>query len=432
MIEYLRYLAFWFLDFLRGGSFRKSYKDVKSINENYDSETSKIKRESYLNAILQHAIDTTLYYKNLDLQPKLGSFPVVNKNTIRDNFVDFESTLFKDKKKYKVATSGSTGTPFTTYLNNNKRIRNSVDTIYFAERSGFKLGKKLFYIRLWDEQHKKSRLSYWIQNIVCHDVSQLTDQDIEGLLKKITEDNSNKGFLAYASSYDAICHYLDKINSAPVFCNVSSIIAISEGLSDYARTSMKKYFCCDVVSRYSASETGILAQQSVGSLNYDINWGSYYIEILNIDDDEPVSNGELGRIVITDLFNYAVPMIRYDTGDLGVMILDGENKAPVLSKVEGRKMDMIYDTKGDLITSHIVHKICLIKGIKEYQLIQEEKKKYVFKISATPDFVDQEALIKEYKNYLGDDATIEIEMVESIPLLKSGKRKKVINRYYKN
>lgn len=429
MFEFLRYSSFWVLDFLRGGSFKKSYKDVKSINENYASKTSKNKREKYLNAILQHAITTTSFYKNLNTKT-LESFPIVDKNLIRDNFQDFESTLYKGKKNYKVATSGSTGTPFTTYLNKIKQTRNSVDTIYFAEKSGFKLGKKLFYIRLWDQQHKKSRLSFWMRNIISHDVSKLTDKDIASLLNNVTKDKSEKGFLAYASAYDAICHYLDKIKSDPVFCNVSSIIAISEGLSDYARISMKKYFCCDVVSRYSASETGILAQQSVRSTDYDINWASYFIEILNMEDDSPADYGEMGRIVITDLFNYAVPMIRYDTGDLGMMNLIDEDKAPVLSKVEGRKMDMLYNTDGELITSHIVHQICLFNGINQYQLIQETKTLYNFKINATDNFNQEKELIETYQPYFGNDAKIKVEYVDDIPLLSSGKRKKVINLHY--
>ena len=66
-------------------------------------------------------------------------------------------------------------------------------------------------------------------------------------------------------------------------------------------------------------------------------------------------------------------MIRYDTGDLGIMNLRKNQEALVVSKVEGRKMDMLYDTKGQLITSHIVHQICLFKGINQYQLIQESK-----------------------------------------------------------
>ena len=51
-------------------------------------------------------------------------------------------------------------------------------------------------------------------------------------------------------------------------------------------------------------ENGIIAQQSIDSNNYIINWASYYVEILKLDKDTPVEQGEIGRIVVTDLYNY--------------------------------------------------------------------------------------------------------------------------------
>ncbi|MBV1888582.1 MAG: CoF synthetase, partial [Urechidicola sp.] len=319
---------------------------------------------------------------------------------------------------------------FKTFLNKNKKIRNSADTIYFAKKSGFDFGKKLVYIRLWDEQHKKNKLSFWVLNIMRHDITKLKDKDIELLCFRLNKNKQQKGFLAYASAYDSICQYLDKIKSEPIDCNVVSIIAISEHLSDYAKKRMEYYFGCPVVSRYSASETGIIAQQKIGSYDFDINWGSYIVEVLKIDSDSKAELGELGRVVITDLFNYAVPMVRYDTGDLGVLDKDEKDEAPVLKKVEGRKMDMLYDTKGQVITSHIVHQICLYKGIKQYQLIQDTKKSYRFKINATSEFNQEKELKETYLQYFGNDAQINVDYVDDIPLLSSGKRKKVINNVY--
>jgi len=429
MFELLRYYTFWTLDFFKGSHFKKHYKDIKFINENFSLQASKSKRSKHLRQILEHAITTTSYYKSYSVD--LQEFPVVTKAVIRDRFNEFESTKFIDKKKHKVSTSGSTGTPFTTYLDMNKRMRNSVDTIYFSKMAGFKLGNELFYIRLWDQQHQKNKLSFWLQNIKGHDVSKLSDVDIESLLKKVTSNKNRKGLLAYASAYDTICHYLDKKKSKSMCCNVTSIIAISECLTPYARESMKKYFCCDVVSRYSASEMGIIAQQQKGNGNFDINWASYYVEILKINKDSPVDYGELGRIVITDLFNYAVPMIRYDIGDLGIIDIDKQTKIPVLVRIEGRRMDMLYTTAGVLISSHIVHQICLFKGVKEYQLIQEGEKQYIFRVCVTPEFTEEKKLVSDYKKYFGNDALIKVEYVNSIPLLSSGKRKKVINNYYK-
>src|SRR5690606_38801420 len=92
---------------------------------------------------------------------------------------------------------------------------------------------------------------------------------------------------------------------------------------------------------------------------------------------------QLGRIIVTDFFNFAMPMIRYDTGDLGTMeevLINGYNRL-VLSVVEGRKLDQIYDTQGNLVSSYIVYKnMWNYTEIDQYQFIQKNTKEYLFKI----------------------------------------------------
>lgn len=431
MLGKLRYHAFWFVDYFKRNNIKRNYNEIKFLNENLNSKEASDILEGYRRNLINHAIETTNFYK----KSKITDFyklPVINKSIIRDNFSDFESELYRRKFKYKVSTSGSTGTPFVTYLNKNKRLRNSADTIYFAEKSGFSVGDRLFYIRLWDDQHKKKSITSWILNIVSHNISDLRDEDIRTLLKKMERVPSRKGLLAYASVYDVICQYIERTKYVPKIKKLTSVIAISERLSDYAKQSMKKHFDVEVLSRYSASETGILAQQMPGSTNFEINWASYFVEILNLDNDEPVENGSIGRIVITDLFNYCVPMLRYDTGDLGIM-KENDNGRLVLTNVEGRRMDMLYDTKGNMVSSHIIHQVCLFPGIIQYQLIQEGEKEYLFKVNATNKFTktNQNHLIEKYKGYFGSDANVKIEFVDDIPILSSGKRKKVINKFIK-
>src|SRR5690606_3500440 len=110
-------------------------------------------------------------------------------------------------------------------------------------------------------------------------------------------------------------------------------------LTDYLRYEGEKYFGCKILSRYSNIENGIIAQQTLTEpSDFTINHASYYVEILDMIRDEPVPYGHLGRIIITDYFNDAMPLIRYDTGDLGIMeskIYNGVEKL-VLSKIEGR------------------------------------------------------------------------------------------------
>lgn len=423
----MRSFLFWTLDFLKGSKFKFHLEEIKNLQVNYEANVSR--RKELLTGVLDFSIENTDFYKDYKATTSIENFPVVNKHIIKSQFSKFQSNKFSNKKLFKVATSGSTGTPFITYLNESKKLRNSADTLFFSEKAGFRLGDKLFYIRLWDKQHNKGKFGYWIKNIVSHDISNLTDNDIKELLQKISTSKQHIGLLGYSSAFDSICKYLDKTNSKRLNTNIRSAIGISESLSAYAKKKMQYYFNCPIVSRYSASETGIIAQQMINKSYFEVNWASYFVEILDLESDTAVPHGTIGRIVITDLFNYAIPLIRYDTGDLGVLDKVDNLEAPVLTRVEGRKMDMLYTTSGEFITSHIVHQICLFEGINQYQLIQNSVNEYTFKINAS-NFTKEEELIELYKNYLGEDALIDVVYVNDIPLLSSGKRKKVVNNYY--
>ncbi len=124
-------------------------------------------------------------------------------------------------------------------------------------------------------------------------------------------------------------------------------------------------------------------------------------------------------------------MIRYDTGDIGSLERDVHHPHRLyLSKVEGRKLDMLYDTKGNIVSSYIMYKnMWQYTDIKQYQLIQEEEKAYRFKINADASFNREAQLVAEFKAYLGSDAHFMVEYVDEIPLLDSGKRRKLVNIY---
>lgn len=426
-LENLRYAAFWSIDFLKGGKVRRHYKSISTILNNYTSKNSLNYREQCLENILNHATNTTPYYKNLGLGKVLTDFPVVNKNIIRSNFHQFQSKLFLNKKLKTVKTSGSTGLKFKVTQNSNKKIRNTADTIYFSNLVGFKVGYKLIYLRLWDKFLRKLPLVYFIQNIQPLNILNLNNSSIKKLIVGLEKDQSRKAFIAYASGLEQICRYLDKTNSKPIKSNLKSVIAIAEKLNEYTKTAVKKHFNTTIVSRYSNSENGIIAQQKIDNLNFDINWASYYLEILDFNTDTPKKNNEIGRIVITDLFNYATPMIRYDTGDIGS--INYNVSPPVLTNIEGRKGDLIFNTQGEIVTKFIT--ICLIPydNIIQGQLIQEHKTVYTLKLNVNKDFKEEQKLINEFKKYLGHNAKINIEYVNEIPILSSGKRRLTVNNY---
>jgi len=427
LFEELRKILFWSVDFAKGSKVFSHYKDIKYIAEHPTDVLAHTHK--CLDKILNHAISTTSFYSTIE-KTDLKNFPVISKDIIRTSYADFESETFKNKKSVTVTTSGSTGAAFTVHQDLNKKARNIADIIYYSEISGFKIGYKLYYLRFWNMFKQKNRIASFLQNIVPVNVFDLSPTSIQKMLHTLKKDTSTKGMIGYASSFGKICDHLDEIDAAIISCNLKSVIGISERLDIATKKRMKKYFGVDMVSRYSNSENGMIAQQPIGEEYFNINWGSYYVEILNLTTDEPLAPGELGRIVVTDLFNYLTPIIRYDTGDLGRMdyISNKGDSVLVLTKIEGRKMDMIRNTSGDILSTSILLLINKYDEIVQRQIIQKTKKEYLFKLKTKNNiFEEEDVFINEFREYLGQDAIISVELVSDVALLPSGKESAIIN-----
>lgn len=426
MLQLIRYKLFWFLDYIKGSKIKKHFTDIQKTIEHNNPSTYKTTSNKQLNKLLSHSVENTTFYKNYKTAKSLKDFPVINKNIINANYDHFTSKTAHNGGTRIVSTSGSTGTPLKITQNKNKILRNTADTIYFSELAGYKVGYKLLFLRHWNQVYKKSNLKNWLQNMKPIEVVNIKDNDIANLIESIQNDSSKKAWLGFPSGFERICKYLDAKKHEPIKANIKSIIGMAESVNTYTKERMLYYFNTPMVSRYSNMENGIIAQQMKNKNSFVINWASYFVEILKMDSDKPAALNEYGRIVITDLFNYATPMIRYDTGDIGIM--DYSASPPFLKHIEGRKTDVIYNTKGDITSPFMMTSIINFEGIKQIQLIQDDLKTYTIKLNSSQQFDKQEDLIVFFKSTLGQDANISIEYITEIPLLNSGKRKMTLNK----
>lgn len=249
-----------------------------------------------------------------------------------------------------MSTSGSTGTPFRCYQDVNKKRHVNAEVLYYNGLANFKIGKRIIYFRSIVGEVAKSPLVQFLQNIRLIDCQNLSDEGITKKLNEIAECSANGGgmVLSYASTLDAFRKYFQKhgIEGAKD-CKVYGIVSGSELLQDITRNTLEKAFGCKVVSRYANEENGFLGQDDIDANVFIPNKANYYIEILKLFSDEPASEGEVGRIVVTDLYNYAMPFIRYDTGDVGAWVETTHfgKKVKAIGKFGGRVVDMVFDTK---------------------------------------------------------------------------------------
>lgn len=389
-------------------------------------KTIQIRQAPLLKRLMNTVTEKTEFYREYRGCENLEDFPVVNKLIIRENF-DRINLSVAPKDRIRVKTSGSTGTPFQLFYSREKKTRNTADTIYFSRKAGFEIGYRLLYLRHWSAYYKKPGWMAKIQNVDQLEVEGLTDDYLESFLKDIVRDTAPKSWLGQGSGFDKVIAYLEKERHYPVSANIRSIIAISEALYEETRQKMEYYFGCPVVSRYSNVENGIIAQQDLNSSNFIINWASYVVEVLEQNSDLPAAPGELGRIVITDLFNWATPLIRYDAGDLGVMEFPDKG-LPVLSRIDGRKSDVLTNVMGEVISPFVFHgTLSDYEEITQVQLVQKDKE-YSFRINTSGrTFKRESEFLAYYQKFLGSDAQISVEYVDEIPVLQSGKRKLIVN-----
>lgn len=428
----LRY-HFWTRDFFRGGKVRSHYMNIRYIQEH--GVQAQCLRQQLLTDLLQHAMKNTLFYRNIK-SLELKDYPVVNKSVLQEHydeiFIPETNNSWQYGEKYHIQrTSGSTGTPFAVPFDTRKRERRLAELKYFGKIVGFKSHDKLVQLRIWTKwQSKTNSQSFW-ENIVPFDISNLNETNLEMLCETIRNVRA-KCLRGYASSFDLLARYVGEHRLK--LPSVKIIIAGSETLFDSTRELVEKNLGCPIISQYANEENGILAQERVGDNEHRffLNESGYFFEVLKFDSNEPAEYGELGRLVITDLFNYAFPIIRYDNGDNCVMKLDEITQRPYISKLYGRRLDMIYNTRGEPIFPMALARILKnYEMIRQWQFIQKTSVHYVLKLAVNNksgmEETSNDEILTLLKRLLGDDSDISIEYVDDIPVLNSGKRKSVVN-----
>ena len=431
----VREYIFWFFDWISGNRVKEAYEGIKKYDLMDSSSDELIKyQQTALQKLLKHAVQTTDYYKELNpAQKELKDFPVVDKTFISDNQESFLSKTYKINQLTAMATSGSTGTPFTCYQNKDKKKRVNTEIIYYSGKAGYSIGKNLINLRAMAEGSSKAKLRQWLQNTTVIDMGLISDQRIEELLTQLEKASKNGSLLlAYASTYDILSDYF-KRNRTKNSCNIFGMISISEVLFDDTRAKMEEVFRCRCFSRYSNQENGVIGQDGMESNVFIINDAHYLIEVLKVNEDIEVEEGEIGRIVVTDLYNYAMPMIRYDTGDIGSITYIKRNgiSKKAINNFSGRKIDLVYNSNGACLSPHKISVVFRnFKEVKQFQFVQEDQADYLVRLIANTPFRGESELKGELSRLLGEKAVIKFEFVDYIPDLGSGKRNYIINKMY--
>lgn len=431
ILEWIRRAGYWTLDFMKGSPVRKHYKQIEYLL-NHEAEVPAFQARK-LEEILRFAVENTEFYRTFAGFKTLEDFPVIDKNRIKANIESFKSPLCAGKTIH-MHTSGSTGTPFIVEQDPDKRNRVLAEMMTLWGRAGYRIGMRYVFFRSWTDTVKKSKLDAFMRNLVMEDIVTMDEARLEQVRSRLKRDKRIKMLLGYASTFNNLAEYLARCGDTPEMFGVRTILSGSEVLTEHTRELLKRVFGCTVVSLYSNQENGMLAIECPAHTEFHVNTASYIVELLKEDRDEPVMPGEMGRVVITDLFNRAMPLIRYDTGDLAIL----KNKADcawqgqVLTSIEGRAVDVLYTTQGVKLSPHVItNHMWNFNKIKQFQIVQQGRAVYDLKVN-DPDrhYADSEYMELLHQLF-GQDAEINLTYVDEIPVIASGKYKYLLQNYVK-
>ena len=413
------------------------YKEIKYIHDHTFEEGLPI-REKALHELLDFAHLNTIFYsqfKGYDLT----KYPIMTKADLIAHYNEIRVEENKIPRQegpvFIQRTSGSTGTPLAIPQDTRKRRRRAAELNYYVSILGYTPYEKMIHLRTWDNFSQKPQNFKKKFNIVPFDVKKLDNEHILSLCNLINEEKAVY-IRGYASCFDKISKVAKEHHLT--FPSLKLIVATSEALEDDVRTSVKMNLRCEIASQYSDEECGLLAQERVPTKEKDnpmyFNWSGYFFEFLQLDSDKPAEYGELARIVLTDLHNYAFPLIRYDTGDTCVISAPNEhsNGYPILLKLYGRKFDLTYSTNDEPVYPLTYGRI--LKNydcISSWQFVQKTRTDYTL-ILVLKDKCDTSKvpdMLYNIKQVIGIDANINVEIVDEIPLMRSGKRKPVRNEW---
>jgi phenylacetate-CoA ligase len=157
-----------------------------------------------------------------------------------------------------------------------------------------------------------------------------------------------------------------------------------------------------------------------------INADSVFVEVER--NGRPAAPGEPGSIIVTDLTNRAMPILRYQIGDVGVTS-DRQcpcgRGLPLLEKVEGREADYVVTTAGRLISGiSLTENLAIeVPGAAQVQIVQERLDHFRFRIVRGPEFAPRsiDKLRQMVSERFGAATSFECEYVERILPEASGK-----------
>jgi phenylacetate-CoA ligase len=401
-------------------------------------------RERQLKALremVRHANGTSQFWKkrftrynfapeNLVTLADLSKLPLLTKDNLRNNWEQILSSKYCDVSKLRRAqTSGSTGVPVVVYSDEASDQWKRGAVLRSDEWTGWRLGESIASI--WGNViHRKDWQGIIRRFLLDRCYIYLDTLDMTEEKMNVFADGISKApptlLTGHAASLYLFSRFL-KARRPDVRIRPKGILSTCLVLHDFERQMIEEVFGCKVTNRYGCEEVGLIACECERHEGLHVNLDSLIVEVVD-NCGNPCTPGAVGQVVLTDIVNRAMPILRYKVGDMAVWSRQScscGRTLPLLEKIEGRVADYVVKRNGEYTAGTTLTECfaLMIPNVAQMQIVQEDYDRFVFNIVKTDKFGDESmAKIKDLVSArFGEDAKYQCVFMDKIPSEKSGK-----------
>lgn len=405
-------------------------------SQRWSTEKMVAYQEERLRSIVKYAYENVPFYHDLfkehHLIPSdilkvgdLHKIPVISKNDMRKHPVDYYlARNISTSNCIRMNSSGSTGEPFTYFITREAFSMSYACAIRGWYWMGYRLGDT--YTKL--SQNPRSGYSKKLQDLITRSqyvfIRDLTPGALIDVINRL-----NQGQPDFIRCYPDPLLFLsilindgNELHYSPKAINTTGNI-----LTPDARKKIEKAFGVPVFDSYSCEASaqffeGPDRKEYLASMEYAIT------EVIDNNDN----HADLGRHITTDLWNLAMPFIRYDTQDI-IEKSDRQNEFGIhlaaFREIKGRNSDILVTPSGKYL---IVHTFTIFfeyfEEIVQFQVIQyrQNRVRVLLIVNNRYNEKTEAAVTAGLCELIGKDVGIEIRTVAEIPILPSGKRKFIV------
>ncbi|NLC57629.1 MAG: phenylacetate--CoA ligase family protein [Armatimonadetes bacterium] len=386
-----------------------------------------------LRAFLCHAQAHVPYYADLfaglgfdpEQLSSLEEFrrlPLLEKACVRDNPKAFTAADWRRWKPVVRRTSGTTGQRLEVLMSERAQHAHAADRERRYRWAGYHPGDRLaVFLQFLSPAPEEHCYRHRPRNWLCLNLQVADSERLRWVVARLAEFRP-EGILAYPSHLYWLYQYLAEHPNEAIRPRV--LMTDAEMLYDFQRQQIEAFFGVRVADYYAMSEHAASAAQCAAGA-YHVGAEYALVEVLR-PDGTPARPGEMGEVVGTNFENYAMPLVRYRTGDLAVV---GDDPCPcgrglpTLARVVGRTQDVMLTPTGPARFPNWSFSFHDVPGVREVQIIQEEVHRFRIKAVPGPGYqeVDADRLAHALCRSLEFPAQVAVELVERIPRTVSGK-----------